>query len=409
MKLLAISFAFPPVIAPRAIQVARLLRHVDADCAVVCGLDVGEATDPTLEPHAEAAMAICRRVQFRRRRWVRRADAVASLARIPLWNCTPDVYRGWVEQATAAARTVVADGFSPDVLVTFGNPMSDHLVGLRLHRGLQIPWLAHFSDPWVRNPFHRSDPLTHYVNRRLERAVHESATTLAFPSDECADYMLVDVPMRVRAKRALIAHSFDDSGAPGALPAPSGPIVIRHVGSLYGLRTPAPLIAGLERLYARSPEALSHVRVEFVGLSDRGSVAGTGLPPGMVTVLDRVPYEESRRLMRESDGLLVMDGAWSGPGIFFPSKLADYLGSGSPVMAIANSGACARIVRAAGGVVAPVADPVAMAECLDSFLTLLRQRRAVPAPWGDAAARQAYSAPVVGARFTQLLQDALGA
>lgn len=409
MKVLAISFAFPPVIAPRAIQVARLLRHVDADCAVVCGLDVGEATDPTLESDAEAAMAICRRVPYRRRRWVRRADAVASIARIPLWNATPDVYRGWVEQATAAARTIVADGFTPDVLVTFGNPMSDHLVGLRLHRALQVPWLAHFSDPWVRNPFHRSDPLTHYVNRRLERAVHESATTLAFPSDECADYMLVDAPMRVRAKRALIPHAFDDSGEPDASPAPSGPIVIRHIGSLYGLRTPAPLLAGLRRLSARSPEVLSNVRVEFVGLSDRDAVAGAGLPPGVVTVLDRVPYEESRRLMRQSDGLLVMDGAWSGPGIFFPSKLADYLGSGSPVMAIANAGACARIVRAAGGFVAPVADPIAIAECFDSFLTLLRQRRVVPAPWGDAGARQTYAAEVVGAKFTQLLLNAIGA
>jgi hypothetical protein len=40
-------------------------------------------------------------------------------------------------------------------MVPFGNPMTDHLVGLSLSRKYRIPWIARFSDPWVDNPYHR--------------------------------------------------------------------------------------------------------------------------------------------------------------------------------------------------------------------------------------------------------------
>jgi hypothetical protein len=62
MKLLVISFAFPPIVAPRSIQVARLLRHMDAESVVICSASTGESLDLTIEPQAESAMAACIRV-----------------------------------------------------------------------------------------------------------------------------------------------------------------------------------------------------------------------------------------------------------------------------------------------------------------------------------------------------------
>src|SRR5690606_17772220 len=156
---LAVSFAFPPLVAPRAIQVARLLRHLDAKVALVCASDESGVHDPSIEAGAEERLVICRRVPFTRSRTRRRIDAAAAILRVPLWNRRPGMYRPWVAPAVRAAEEISRAGFRPDVLVTFGNPMSDHLVGLELAARHRLPWVAHFSDPWTGNPYHAYGPL----------------------------------------------------------------------------------------------------------------------------------------------------------------------------------------------------------------------------------------------------------
>jgi len=406
MKVLAVSFAFPPLVAPRAIQVARLLRHLDAEVALVCASDDSGMNDPSIEAGAEARLANCRRVPFRRSRTRRRVDAVAAILRVPLWNRLPDMYRSWVAPAVAAAEEIIRSGFRPDVLVTFGNPMSDHLVGRELAARHRMPWVAHFSDPWTGNPYHAYGPLGSLVNRRLEHAIYRSADRLLFPTAELRDYMLRGGPPAWHQRSGILPHSFGP-GSPVARPIPHGtPITIRHIGTLYGSRTVGPIVGALRRLLDAEPNRLACTRFEFVGISDPGSFSGAGmdgLPDGLVVTRPRVSYRESLALMAESDGLLLMDGAWSGPGIFFPAKLADYIGSGRPVFGIAQPGAAARIVRGTGGAVAPVDAPGDIAGGLGPFLDRLRALRREPALPGPAESRDAYAAPNVAAGFLREL------
>ena len=51
------------------------------------------------------------------------------------------------------------------------------------------------------------------------------------------------------------------------------------------------------------------------------------LPPGLVTVRPRVPYDESLRLTRDADALLVVDAPSAEPSVFLPSKLVEYIGA----------------------------------------------------------------------------------
>ena len=65
----------------------------------------------------------------------------------------PDGLGRWRRRARRVALAAIAPE-RPDALVSFGMPMTDHLLGLDLKRATGLPWLAHFSDPWAGNPHH---------------------------------------------------------------------------------------------------------------------------------------------------------------------------------------------------------------------------------------------------------------
>ena len=173
------------------------------------------------------------------------------------------------------------------------------------------------------------------------------------------------------------------------------------------------LWVSLQEIASHDPALLDGVRFEFIGVRDPNSLRGADvslLPPGVLSLHDRVSYEESVSLMRSSDGLLVLDGAWPGKGIFFPSKLADYIGAGRPIMGIASPGAGAGIIERLGGVVAEVGDPAAIALGLRRFLAMVRtgcDDRA--GAWGNPGERSQYAAPAVAAQFREQLGRAMAA
>lgn len=415
MKLLAISFGFPPVVAPRSIQVARLLQHLDAETAVICGLPEDEPLDSTIEPEASLAVARCLRVHHRRSRLRRRLEGLAERADLPVWNRTPDAYGRWGRAALTAARSLLSSGFRPDVLASFGNPMTDHLVGLELARETGLPWVAHFSDPWTRNPLHIRSWLDEFLNQRLERLVQRRADVLLFPSSECADHMVAGADPGVQAKVDVLPHSFRPESTQAGWPAggSTGRLVVRHIGELYSRRRLSPVTTALQEIASHDPSLLEGVRFEFIGVRDPNSLRGADvnlLPPGVLSLHDRVSYEESVSLMRSADGLLVLDGAWQGKGIFFPSKLADYIGAGRPIMGIASPGAGAGIIERLGGIVADVSDPAAIALGLRRFLALVRtgsDNRGEA--WGNPDERRQYAAPVVAEQFREQLGRAMAA
>src|SRR5919202_1568394 len=77
--------------------------------------------------------------------------------------------------------------FARDAVVTFSQPTTDHLVGLELKKIWRAPWVAHFSDPWVDNPYYATDAATRDFNLAAERAVCEVADRLVFTSEETVD------------------------------------------------------------------------------------------------------------------------------------------------------------------------------------------------------------------------------
>ncbi|HOZ18624.1 MAG TPA: hypothetical protein PLF04_09900 [Candidatus Fermentibacter daniensis] len=402
-RLFAVSFAYPPLPAAMSIVTWRLLRHCGRDFSVVTGED-GRPDDPGLMPLAATGALRILPVPFREA--AARVLARRILYRSPLSQLLqiPDIYRPW---AAPAARALLSMNPSAgDVLVTFASPMSAHLSGLEaVQRVPGLRWAAYFGDPWVTNPMIRRIATAKYLHARLERSVVESADLLIFPCSEMRDLTLAGYPARIFRKARVVAHGWEESLYPRIVPRRSGgPFVVRHLGSLYGSRSPSDLVSALPMLLERSPAVLERLRFEFYG-SLQKDVDLSGLPQGLVEFLPQVPYPDSLALMASADALLVITPSEMESGAFLPSKLIDYVGAGRPVIGICRPGACTSLIERLGGWVCGTGSPGSIAESLASLCNYLESEPGNLEMWGDPEVRASLRAEETGRIFGGFLEE----
>src|SRR3982751_4604187 len=125
-NVLAVSFYYPPANNPRAVQVARLLEHVNLSTLLVCGdyYASDDRIDRALSPLAENLAAHCLRVPFAQATWKRVTAKIAYQFHIRLWEKAPDRYLDWRPAMLRAVRGWCEEHhYSPDLIVTFGTPM----------------------------------------------------------------------------------------------------------------------------------------------------------------------------------------------------------------------------------------------------------------------------------------------
>src|SRR5262245_32024349 len=209
-RLLAISWEMPPLSGPRAVQVSRLLRQLVRhgwQSTVVCfgPRSTRYNQDYPVDVACEGGGAIeLVRVPSPEEWFI-----VRALWRIcPPVKRLPDEKRVWIGRASEAAHAAL-ERRSCDAIVSFGQPWSDHLVALRLARRFAIPWVAHFSDPWVGSPYNRGGAWQHRINERMERDVISTASRIVFHNTETAEHTMHRYPSEWRAKVVIVPQGFE--------------------------------------------------------------------------------------------------------------------------------------------------------------------------------------------------------
>jgi len=354
-RLLAISWAMPPLLAPRALQVPRLLSALsDAGWQVtVLHADVRFAgSGYPVDAHlARLVGERYRSVRLGLPRPVDRAGAYRLLLKARLAEAA------WERLAALeAGRRLRRTDF--DVMLTFAQPWSDHRIGLRIRRRRPIPWVAHFSDPWVDNPF-----LTERERQRLpeqrrqEEAVIRLADAVVFTTDYTRELVMRKYPAAWREKTFVVPHAFDPDLAASVPKAASGArLRLVYTGNFYGGRTPVPLLEALAELN-RSRPLREEIEVLLVGAGNdsyAGIAAEWGLT-GIVEFQPPAPFFESLRLAAQASVLLIIDAPSAEASVFLPSKLIDYLMFEKPILGITPlRGASAELLTELGcPVVAP--------------------------------------------------------
>lgn len=389
-RLLAISWEMPPLSGPRAVQVTRTLTALGAlgwSSRVIC---FGAASDRYKQDYDVSV----------------EQDSHGTVVRLPvrspeewflfraLWRVCPplkhqpDEKRVWLPAALAEARRALARE-PAEVIVSFAQPWTDHLIGLRLHRETGLPWVAHFSDPWVDSPYLSTNGWARRTAVAAERDVIAEASRVVFVNSYTRDRVLAKYPAQWMARTRVIPQGFEPSNT---VPAhqPGTAMRVVYTGRFYpGVRTPDAFLAALASL-ERVRSLKGRVAVEFVGgdMSDCARRASQLHLDDCVHFAGRVGPLEARQRAAAADVLLLIDAPSVGPSLFLPSKLIDYLPLRRPVLGLTPvEGPSADLLRALGYPVTDPQDIAGIAAAIESLAAAHAAGQLAPSAQHDEVSR----------------------
>ncbi len=272
-------------------------------------------------------------------------DAVLSI---------PDRELAWLLPAIRLGSGSHFHGWTPDVIYSSAPPWTGQLVAAALAFGHECPWVADFRDPWARAPW-RDDKYGFWLKAVavLERLVVKRADRIVFVAQGNHDDFAAHYGNELARKFHVVPNGCDPAEVdiPDRPAVPTdGPFVLLHAGSLYAGRTPVPLFEAIAAGIARGLIDPARFRLRFLGALGLQSVdlpatlRSLGIEH-MVEFLPRVPRSDGLRAMMSASALFLLQ---PGHTISVPGKVYEYLAIGRPILAIAEEGETAAIVRESG-------------------------------------------------------------
>jgi len=366
MKLLVVSYAFPPWLSPRSIQSERLLNHLSKKAYQItvitsCPDQIGVPLDEGLLGMLNPKIRLIRIADPRHRLVEYIKNHYPSLQKMP------DTANSWIPGAYRACMEIVSDY---DLLLTYSTPVSDHVLGYLIKRKYpRLPWVAFFSDPYVVNPFIQLSRFEKKINEYLEKTIIAHADSIIFVNDHTRLKTMERYHPSYFNKAIVIPHAFDET-LYQKNQGKNDRLMIRHLGDFYGSRTPEPLLEALSLLSEEKVGSLDRIVIEFYGKQNKAVediISRYGLED-VVRYKGQVDYLKSLQLMSTSDVLLVIDSP-SGENLFLTSKVIDYLGADIPILAITpECGPTAELMHSIGHTPYTFDDPAGIARQISEYL-----------------------------------------
>lgn len=333
-----------------------------------------------------------------------------------------------------------------DCIMTRSTPPESILVGQRIKEKYpHVKWIASLADPVANNPYElisyiddtitltarekttlrqvlRSgniEALTPWKNRpesgiqllcklkEWEHIVLQQADLIISPTGTQLRYINEDQSWN--NKFFVLPHSFDKELYPQVSKVPSEKIIFSYIGYSDKLRSLEPIVRAVRLLQQNGCPFLDKLEIRFIGNYPR-AIQDMVLNYYLDTIIKCYPavdYFESLALMQTSDWLIHVDAYFpelqTGGSIFFAGKLADYMGTSNPILALTGSGSPAcEIVTKAGGVCVHPQNISEIADCIEIILSGHHPRHI------NQAYIQSYDAKAVARRFDNQLDILTG-
>jgi len=355
-RVLIVSYFFPPAANMGSHRVFRLVRHLRATGWEPVLLTAPGAQEVEgVEIHRVAGVdltALWRKLKGNQPGTGSGKTVTTSLNR---WVMIPDKYFPWIGPAARAGRDLKFDA-----IYSTSDPLSDHLVARRISQRTGVPYIAEFRDLWLGNPYFaraHPTPVHRALHARLERQVVAGASAIAGLSRGIAEYFERNYSKPVR----VIYNCYDPADYTGDV-APSGKFTVLYAGAVYSSRSPEPFFAGFAKFVKQRGLPPAQAEIVWLGESPdldlRAMAQRTGVE-AFVRLEGRVAHAEALRRMRAATVLLTIQSPED--NIHVPGKLFEYVGSGRPILALAQPCEVAELVQRhhLGWVCAAEADAVA--------------------------------------------------
>lgn len=268
-----------------------------------------------------------------------------------------------------------------DTVVSINNPFHLHLIGFVVSVLLGVPWVAELRDAIVTHPDRDETGLLVYAASAVERLVVQRADRVVWIDgiqleDDYFEQKYPGTPQEKFYKLPFMG--FERSRFEAAPTAEREPFTVTYAGSFYdGWIEPFDFLEGLalcvERYETSDTAPDKPIQAEFFGdWNDRYTDAVDHLDiRDHVITHGFVNHDEVIPALKGSNLALYIGGADPKNRLNVPSKIWDYVGARTPILAIVDPGfRVASFIEGYGlGLVAEPGNPEAVCDAIEAVRT----------------------------------------
>ncbi|MCJ8166377.1 glycosyltransferase family 4 protein [Pontibacter sp. E15-1] len=248
----------------------------------------------------------------------------------------PDARVGWNKHALKKAEELLANG-NYKAMITTSPPHSTQLIGLKLKKKHQLPWIADLRDPWTN--IHYYDQLHHTalarrLDEKYEREVLEQADAIVVTSED-TKRLFLNKPVSIDPRKIhVIPNGYDEQDFTLPSQPPKQELCITYTGTIteaYNIDVFLKALAHTMSVHDAVDYRLRFVGQVSEGLKKRIEQAGLG---GITEFIPYVPHEAAIAYLMQSTVLLLAIADVDAVYANVPGKLFEYLASNKPIICL---------------------------------------------------------------------------
>lgn len=316
---LCISFRHPPEVRPQAILIGKMIPEW-----------IKQGLQPTIVTYkSEGKWDIDAPIYYLPTCKINRLYVILPFLSEFVWQ-------RHYKKTFEAIRKII-ERHNCNIVFSFSNPQDSNIIGAILKEKTGIKFISHFSDPWYDNFYSefRDEKIL-----KQEEYIVKNSDRIIFITEEAKQLVMKKYPREYFKKTEIIPHCYNLKDYPEGQKKSSGRFTISYIGAFYEQRNPELLFKAFCKLKERRTDL--EFKIQLVGCANPYAgysedkiiqMADKYNIRNHIEIIPVVAYEESLKLMKLSNCLVVIDADMA-DSPFLTSKVVDYAGSGTVIIGV---------------------------------------------------------------------------
>jgi len=356
MRILIISFAYPPLNAIgafRASKISKYLTEMGHDVHVLSANSnvTGAKSDLELEEGRIHYVDYFDLYSYISPLIESKFKVLSFLGRglryfiSPGSNRLPDWRRAlWVSPAYRKGVELIKE-HNIDLIYSSSSPPACSIIASKLAKQCNVRWISEFRDAWCLNPYNTRSRIAHLLECRYEKKILSPAEALVTVSKPIAKVL-----SKMHNKVChVIFNAYDKEDYSTKENVEKDKFTIVHTGSIYpGKRDPTPLFKALSTMIANDPTIADLVEVNLYGHRQERLLKPVVDNLGIASIVNfkgGVSKAESIKAQKKATILLLLtwnnriaEGTITG-------KLFEYIAAARPILALSYPGVIKEVLE----------------------------------------------------------------